>query len=372
MPDELSRLLSPYSKDLFLRDYWARRYLLIPGMGVLRTKHDYLRELDELLQSRHLPAAFVEVYRDGVSASAEDWSKVVGSHQRSERIACTETLLELYALGSTLVLKWLQNSIPSIGMLCRELSRETGSAVQANAYLTPAGARGFARHVDSHEVMALQIFGRKIWTLYPGGSEAVRVETCTGDLLYIPSGLGHEAASDTESSVHLTLGIRPVYAYQLVEELASLARHHPAFQFPAATSGGDGISTEQLQELLQQLLSAHPAEGLLQSRTDRIALEESGGWGGRLFDILRRDQLTLAARVRVREDITASVTSAGASVRVSFGNKSLSLPVFLKPALEHLCREREVEIGTLEGLLSAEGKVQLVQDLVRIGFLCIP
>jgi uncharacterized RmlC-like cupin family protein len=371
MPGELSRLLSPYSKDLFLRDYWARRYLLIAGKSILRTKHDYVRELDELLQSRHLPAAFVEVYRDGVPASADEWSKVAAPPERPERIACTEKLLEFYAGGSTLVLNGLHKSIPSIGDMCRKLAWETGCAVQANAYLTPPGARGFSRHIDTHEVMALQIYGTKIWTLYPDGAEAVRIETSTDDLLYIPSGLGHEASSGTESSVHLTLGIRPVYAYQLVEELASLSRQHPAFQVPAGTLGGEGISTVQLEALLKQLLGTEPAEELLRRRTQRIALEESGGWEGRLTDVLRSDQLSLDTSVRIRQDATASITTRETYVLVAFGNKSVSLPIFLKPALDHLCREREIKIRRLEGLLSEDGKLQLVRDLVRIGFLCI-
>ena len=38
--------------------------------------------------------------------------------------------------------------------------------VGSNAYLTPAGAQGFAPHYDDIEAFVLQVEGRKRWRLY--------------------------------------------------------------------------------------------------------------------------------------------------------------------------------------------------------------
>ena len=37
--------------------------------------------------------------------------------------------------------------------------------MQANAYLTPAGAAGLAPHHDTHDVFVLQVAGAKHWTV---------------------------------------------------------------------------------------------------------------------------------------------------------------------------------------------------------------
>jgi hypothetical protein len=97
--------------------------------------------------------------------------------------------------------------------------------VQSNIYLTPPAAQGFRTHFDAHDVLVLQVTGRKRWRVWDGqplpwptrntpwdgqtkpeGEPHVMVLE-PGDALYVPRGVMHDAATEPgEASLHITLG----------------------------------------------------------------------------------------------------------------------------------------------------------------------
>jgi len=110
------------------------------------------------------------------------------------------------------------------------LQEHFGCFTGANAYLTPAGSQGFSPHFDDVDVFILQLEGSKHWKLYDPpeksqflarvssknftqeeiGEPIAEVTLEAGDLLYLPRGTVHQAAtSDSVHSLHLT-----VSAYQ--------------------------------------------------------------------------------------------------------------------------------------------------------------
>jgi hypothetical protein len=99
--------------------------------------------------------------------------------------------------------------------------------VQANIYLTPAGAQGFRKHFDGHDVLVLQVSGSKRWRIWDGqpfpdptprtpwdnryepDGEPAEVVLRPGDALYVPRGVVHEAMvqADGAPSLHVTVGL---------------------------------------------------------------------------------------------------------------------------------------------------------------------
>jgi hypothetical protein len=98
--------------------------------------------------------------------------------------------------------------------------------VQFNIYLTPPGAQGFRTHYDTHDVLILQVQGEKSWRTWPTPwvqfanehtplrgepkpTEAPQSHMLrAGDVLYVPRGVLHDAASQgAQSSLHLTIGL---------------------------------------------------------------------------------------------------------------------------------------------------------------------
>jgi hypothetical protein len=118
--------------------------------------------------------------------------------------------------------------------------------VQINAYITPPENQGFAAHYDTHDVFVLQIAGSKRWTIHrpviddplpnqtweqrkpqvaARATEPPLIDTvlCPGDALYLPRGFLHSAVAQGEVSIHLTVGVHPVTAYDLARELITAA-----------------------------------------------------------------------------------------------------------------------------------------------------
>lgn len=111
------------------------------------------------------------------------------------------------------------------------LERLLRRTVGINCYATPVKAQGFARHVDYHDVIVLQLQGRKHWQLFdraPRDGDSYTMEgfepsappddrlLAPGDMLYIPAGFVHAAKSGrSESSLHITIGFSSADAPRL-------------------------------------------------------------------------------------------------------------------------------------------------------------
>ena len=114
--------------------------------------------------------------------------------------------LALFDDGATIVFQGLHRYWPPLTRLVAELELELGHPCQANAYLTPPGAQGFAVHSDSHDVFVFQTAGAKQWEVHtPDGVEDLTLEP--GLSVYLPTGTPHAARAQDTVSLHVTLGI---------------------------------------------------------------------------------------------------------------------------------------------------------------------
>lgn len=376
MLDQFSRLISPISPEVFFEQYWASENLhLRRGDSGWYDAILKLADLDAFLQSGLLPAAFVDVYLNGSRVPVEDWSKGVESPRGMERVVICGLLLELYSRGATLVLNAVHQTLPSLAYLCRRLARELGYRAQANVYITPPNSQGFHRHKDDHEVLVLQITGSKSWLLYPANAAALSVDLLAGDLLYVPRCLEHHAQTSSSPSVHIALGLLPTYAFQLVEELAAVAREHPDFQYPVPPRFASAVIKRSAQQRfagnLQALVSETPCKTLIDRQLHSLALKQGTGWPNRLFEMLYAPELNLDSVVCARPEAMTITEDQGKFLGVTFGAGKTSFPRFLKPCLDRILDPSPFAIRELQGLLSDTGKVHLVKTLVVSGLLSI-
>jgi hypothetical protein len=134
--------------------------------------------------------------------------------------------------GYTVLLNSLQRRHQEIAEICRCLEAEflaqgvpLSHPITANAYATPSAARGFKPHYDDHEVLVLQLEGRKKWRVFEQikpqpiarmtgvvaeehfGAPISEIWMEPGDVLYIPRGYPHDAAAIELPTLHLTLAI---------------------------------------------------------------------------------------------------------------------------------------------------------------------
>jgi len=119
------------------------------------------------------------------------------------------------------------------------LASDFESIVDVNMYLTPADSQAFEAHWDYMESVVLQVYGSKVWSLYKGGVPLSRFDQKykprddeigellmprvllrPGDIMYLPSGVMHEATTTTTA----------------VRDSDGDDNHHDSVPSPSATS----------------------------------------------------------------------------------------------------------------------------------------
>lgn len=376
MTEYLSHLLFPLSTDSFLKHYQAREHLHV-ARGSAGYYADLLSvaELDTVLQSQQMPAASLNVVKDGVRYPIEEWSRVETTPRGAQRVAIPEALLSLYAGGATLILNQLHCALPSLNHACRMLTEELGFPTQTNIYITPRAAAGFSKHADEHEVLILQIAGSKFWIIYPPDAPPVEIDLQSGDLLYLPRGMFHAARARDEDSIHITLGLRPVYGFQLIQDLAALASELESFRRPmpprfAGSDAGQAFARDFLARL-QNLIAGIGPSRLTDLRRDELLLAQAQGWPGRFSDLRILHLITTETVVSKRPGILTAVKDKGKFLSVEFADREVTIPAFMRAELPRILGEREFTVAEIGGMITTAGKVKFVREFVSAGVLRI-
>jgi hypothetical protein len=205
-------------------------------------------------------------------------------------------LLARHDAGGSLVVSQFHELHAPLAQLCRGLEKVFLHPVQANIYLTPPGAQGFRVHFDTHDVLVMQVSGAKSWRVwddipFPLPSRATpwankespagvphALTLNSGDALYIPRGVMHEAAAQTGDapSLHITLGFLEASIADILREfLEILEAENPALRasipsWRLAVAGGTAAIAARLAPALAALSSEAAQERLALAAMDRI------------------------------------------------------------------------------------------------------
>ena len=194
-----------------------------------------LSAADELLSVRGLRTPFLRIAKDGNVLPPSRFTRGGGVGATIGDQVDTEAVATAYADGATVVFQGLHRTWEPLIDFTAQLVADLGHPVQVNAYLTPPAAQGFSAHYDTHDVFVVQVAGRKHWTIHepvlllPRPDEpwddrrdevASRAEESpyldtelgAGDALYLPRGWLHAARSGAEPTLHLTFGVHPLTA----------------------------------------------------------------------------------------------------------------------------------------------------------------
>jgi hypothetical protein len=316
---------------------------------------------------------------DGAPLPLSDYTEdITWRPGRFQGMARVDRVADAHAEGATIVLQALHLHWHPAAVYCRGLERELGFPVQANAYATPASARGFAVHHDTHDVFVLQVAGTKRWRIYEPlvelpvkdqrwspalGDSGAPVDELTlqpGDTLYLPRGWPHEAVAQDDDSLHLTIGLHPPTRLDALR--AALDECGDDVEFRRAV-GADGALPEPLLERL----------------AGRLRPEEVARRAHRRFVDSRRpildDQLTcmraaesLQATDPVERRATVIADLEGTTLR--FEGKEVRCPEVARTALVAIASATgPFTAADLPPTLDVAGRLVLVRRLIREGFL---
>lgn len=384
----LDDLLQPVGRDGFVTDYRERQPLLLHGHDADR--YDgllSLADVDHILANSSLSPAEVCVLREGKGLPLRS----PDGDRRLSAAAALELIYTAYRLGGTIKVIRLHERWEPLGKLCRALAADLSAQVQANVYLTPAGARGLSEHYDTHDVFVAQIHGTKHWKLYgapfalplsgqeyrrPAGGPGQPVQEfdlAPGDLLYLPRGWVHAATSQSAASLHLTLGVSaPDWAGLLRATVAEITSSEEMFRASPPPGAAEAdlifIAKRLASELARRLGPERLAEAALAARRRACRPDLAG----HLLDLEEMSTLRLRTPVRRRAHLQASVSEDETGVLLAFHGKTITFSAHLADDVRFAATAgRQFTARDLPGGQDDAARMTLLRTLVGEGFLTI-
>jgi ribosomal protein L16 Arg81 hydroxylase len=380
----------------FVRDHWAKAPLLRRGAGP--DGFDDLLSLDDVDRILSTTSPRVPAFRmvkDGkpLAPSAYTKSGRMGSVPLGD-LADPGRIFDQFHGGATIVLQSLQRYWPPLTAFSRQLELFLTHPVQVNAYLTPPASRGLGVHHDTHDVFVLQVHGRKLWQVWdaavpfplghqkqlPPGAESpteapqVDAELAPGDCLYVPRGFRHAARTAETASLHLTVGMLTRNWNDLLREVVELATEEAWFREslpvgfandPAALEASLADRVEELRRFLDKVDLAKVAD-----RAGRkFWANRPPPLEGQLRALLSLDELDDRTVLRRRPGATGRVRVTGGRLELLLGDRTLTMPATLEPAVRQLLDADQLTPGDLAGHLDGPSRLVLARRLVREGLL---
>lgn len=343
-----------------------------------------LDDVDHLLTSVALRAPALRIAQDGSVLPTSRFTRsatMAGSPLTG--LVDPRKVFELFDAGATVVLQGLHRYWAPLTRLVRDLERELGHPCQANAYLTPPGAQGFARHSDTHDVFVFQTHGYKQWEVVdqaPGDAAdqgTVREVTLEPGLcMYLPTGTPHSARSQATTSLHVTVGINQLTWRDQLRRMTAQVLADPAYDVPLPA----GYLTDPTR-------MAEPLAGMVARFTESVgALDPVDVAEERCTDFLSTrtpalrggltDRIGLGDlddhTVLERRPTSACVLRPGPDrLLVLLGDRALRMPLRLLAPLEYVVAHDRFVVEGLAPWLDASSRLVVARRLVREGLLRI-
>ena len=384
----LERILAPFSPEEFSRDYWGLKSLAIrrddPSYfsGVL-TLSDVDRILDETVP-RHPQ---IRVAKNGHARTLQELDITADTMSRA-----SEAVYAQYRQGATIIMQFLQERWIPLGDLTEDLSRDVSARVQSNVYLTPGGgSQGFNPHGDTHDVFVLQLAGSKRWRLYERehdrplanspppdkeslGEPAEEFVLSAGDTLYIPSGLMHDAETEDETSLHVTLGVHVVTWRDLLSRAVErIVGEDTSFSAPLplgfATQNERRDEAEKaMSRHVEHLVAGLDYQATIAAAAELVGAGKKPDLQGHLLDLEVVGQVDADMKVE-RRQIDFKLSTDEDELKLAFHGKTIGLPAHVLPQVQFVCESGPFTYSELPGDLDEPGRVVLISELLREGFL---
>lgn len=383
-------LIGPVSIDDFFQHYWEK--------GFIHNQHKdpgyfndvvTIADIDQFLGQQILIPEGIKIIDNGANVPAEKWTRSdTLLNGTIRKLVDNQKLFSLFNKGKTLIINSAERSIPRLARTCSAIEQQLKFKVQANIYITPPGSQGFAIHYDPHDIFLMQIKGPKTWLIYSPGEDLPVVykaldkepdliskfEVNTGDFLYIPRGTPHEAYSSNVSTIHVNFSLKPVYGFHLIEELSRLAADQDRFFRQTVPHGfqNDEERTnymDQFKKKLDELIQNTSPAQLLEKQKEHFAKDQLLNYEGALTNALRLENINPETMVSRRNGFTLMHDNSKNATVIQFGNQELKIPAFIEKDI--LMQHCPFKVGEIKGLISEQGKLDIIRQLVEAGFLKI-
>ncbi len=381
----------------FATEYWGRKPLLSRSGALPRDFDDLLSAemVDELIAERGVRAPFIRLAKEGDVLAGDCYLGPAGFGAEMPDQVDSAKVVSQFVSGATIVLQGLHRLWPPLIDFVRQVVDDLGHPVQANAYVTPPASRGFDAHYDVHDVFVLQVAGQKRWIVHePVHTHPLPFQPWTqhrtaigdrvtadpvvdtvlspGDALYLPRGWVHSAQALETTSIHLTIGVSALTAFDVARAVVDQLATIDAFRksLPIGTDPTDqdemiAMVTKVMAEVVDTLrdeastLSGGAAAQLVHRHADRTRPVSV-----RPLASLRACEAAGTATVRWRHGLVATVDQSDGRVVLRLPDKVMTFPASCADAVQELHCGLVADAGMLPGLDRTDATV-LIRRLLR-------
>jgi bifunctional lysine-specific demethylase and histidyl-hydroxylase NO66 len=382
--DALELTLEPVAPRAFFADHWERRPLLVARDEPGRFDHILsAADVEHLVCATAIRSPAFRLVKDGAELPLSSYTTDISWRPSSfAGTALVDRVAAEHAAGATIVVQGLHLHWHPAAAYCRRLEIALGCPVQANAYSTPASSQGFGVHHDTHDVLVLQVAGRKRWLLYEPllelplktqrwssalGDPGAPIDDLVmeaGDTLYLPRGWPHEAAAADADSLHITVGLHPPTRMDAVRD--ALAECAGDVEFRRVLDGRGELAPELLERLAEQLRP----EAVARRARRRFVDTRRPILADQIAQLRALEDLDLATPLWRRDTVIFDLDDADGGVTLRFEGKAVSFPAQAVDAVVFAqAAEGAFSAAELPGSLDGPGRLVLVRRLVREGFL---
>lgn len=308
----------------------------------------------------------------------------------------TSNLLKHFVEGSTIVLSGLHEHVAGLGELVSNLTKQFYQRFQTNIYITPKGSQGFKVHYDTHDVFVLQIHGRKTWKIYkdnpvslpnklmefsPGKYPVGEVEETiiaeAGDLIYIPRGVMHQAETNDEMSIHVTLGMLGyTWTDLLIESILEFSKMEGSLRkFLPREMLRNGVNQNNLK-YFEELFAVMSSRISLQESVNRFKREVSASQKINIKNLLTQGDSVSSINensiFEIRQNVLFLIKKKGENVVMEWQGKEVEFPLFMDPAIHFIAKTKQpFALSQIPDCVDEEGKIVFVTRLIKEGLLSI-
>jgi ribosomal protein L16 Arg81 hydroxylase len=374
------------AKD-FLAQFWGKSFTRLPGRR--GRFHSLLSwsDVNGMLQKHRLEPPRLRLVRKGEFAPKSAYLRYEGGRVP---FVVPEKLSRQLRDGYTLIVDAVDDMADGVMQLAEDFERVLHESVQVNMYAGWREMQGFHRHCDTHDVVILQVFGKKYWRVYEGGRPhplkddiAPNEEAPSkivweglledGDALYIPRGWWHEASGVGEVTLHLTFGIHQRTGVTLMHWLADQLRGSVDFRAPLQRFASAEERHTQLETLRTQIVAALDDHLLDRYFAQHDSRARSRGWASLPWSAAN-DVTPPEARVRLAAPRALNLVRDDQSIRFDANGRSWQFAAAAEPLLRTLA-EGPATVAELctasSGQLDGERVQQFVTELAHHGLLAV-
>lgn len=288
----------------------------------------------------------------------------------------------------SLVVDRIQNYSPKFSSFLSELKQELGTFLSANLYLTSPLSQTLEAHYDLHDVIVLQLYGSKKWTIAPSDQlpsqheshdlnhlleeQGQSLDLKQGDLLYLPRGFAHKAIAGSKGSCHIAIGVYVIKYFHLLESMLEEAKKKVFFRSSISHQKAHAKHEKDLdlfEAEFKQLLNEMDWKQQLEKQQSKFKAQFQLENESVYSDFIKQNQLTDQSLLKRVKNFNVLDGDSKGFIKLTYQNQEIKFPILLKKILLEILEKSTFRTIDLNSDINNTQKLAIVKRLIKLGVI---